>query len=259
MLTTFHSLVLIYFCSVFSILYGINIEPMQNCSICLEPLNDTFLIDTWGNKFHSKHKNNGVFCNSCSRIISQGITKGGYKYVDGRHLCSLCQLSAVKDDSTIQNSYKSVIKQINSIGMKNIPSNIPIELINLTKLNKKKGGKSHGSLKGITHTYYDKSNQLKYKIFILFGLPSIEFEAVLAHELFHIWLYKNQNPVSINFVEAFCNLGSAIIYKNNNTQIHLQAMENETDSVYGDNYRILKNRLKKYGWEQLLKHLTHIE
>ena len=51
-----------------------------------------------------------------------------------------------------------------------------------------------------------------------------------------------------------------MIYKNNNThfsQIHLQAMEDETDSIYGINYQILKNRLKKYGWKELLKHLIY--
>lgn len=262
MFTKFHSLIFISFCCIFSYSHGINLDLIQKCSICLQPLNDNFLIDTWGNKFHTKHKHNGIFCNSCSRIISQGITKGGYKYDDGRYLCSLCQLSAIKSDSMVQNSYQSVIKQIHSIGIKNISSNISIKLINLIELNNKKGGKSHKNLKGVTNTYYDEANKKYYEIFILFGLPEIEFESVLAHELFHVWLYENPNSLSTDFIEAFCNLGSAMIYKNNNThfsQIHLQAMEDETDSIYGINYQILKNRLNKYGWKELLKHLTNIK
>ena len=101
----------------------------NDCSICLTILHENYLIDAWGNPFHTKHEKEGVFCNSCSRIISESITQGGYRYNDGRHICSLCQISVVQNESMINSSYLSVISQLNIIGINNLPKNINIELI----------------------------------------------------------------------------------------------------------------------------------
>ena len=111
----------------------------KNCSICLQPLANTYSIDVWGNAFHTAHEQEGVFCYSCSRIISQGVTQGGYIYSDGRHLCSLCRLTAVDDDSVIQAAYLSVISQFEKVGIIDIPTDIPINLVELQLLNQKAG------------------------------------------------------------------------------------------------------------------------
>ena len=112
-----------------------NVPP--RCAICLQVLKGEYSIDAWDNPFHSHHEKEGIFCHSCSRIISQEITHGGFRYTDGRHLCSLCQISIVEHDSTIHASYTSVIAQLRTIGIHNIPYNIPIEHINLIDLNEK--------------------------------------------------------------------------------------------------------------------------
>jgi len=109
----------------------------KNCSICLQPLDNTFSVDVWGNSFHTAHEQEGVFCHSCSRIISQGVTQGGYIYSDGRHLCSLCIISAVNDDTVIQRSYQGVLSQFEKVGILHIPRNIPLKLVNQQQLNKK--------------------------------------------------------------------------------------------------------------------------
>ena len=228
------------------------------CTICKQVLIDDYLKDAWENPFHTHHKNDGIFCNSCSRIISQGITHGGFRYTDGRHLCSLCQISVVENDSIIQAAYTSIISQFDSIGIHNIPRDIPIELINLIELNEK-FGQSHGKLKGFTQTKRYHDSQLSFTIFILFGLPQIEFEAVLAHELMHVWLYRNYHNLPIETVEGLCNLGSALIYRNDGTHfshIHLKAMQNNPHTIYGDGYRRMKIQLEKLGWDCLIKQLT---
>ena len=94
---------------------------------------------------------------------------------------------------------------------------------------------------------------------MLFGLPRIEFEAVLAHELLHVWLYQNQITLSLTSTEGFCNLGSYLIYKNDNTHfssIHIQAMNTSKDIVYGKGYREMKIQLEKLGWEKLIESLS---
>ncbi len=198
--------------------------------------------------------NEGIFCHSCSRIISRGITQGGFQYTDGRHLCSLCQISVVEDDSIIYAAYASVIKQFHIVGIHGFPDNIPIILINLIELNEK-CGQSHKNLKGFTHTNYNYKNQPSNTIFILFGLPRIEFEAVLAHELLHVWLHQNQINLSPNLTEGFCNLGMYLIYQNNQThfsKIHLMAMDKSRNFKYGIEYRNMKEKLQQIGWENLI-------
>ena len=249
----FFSLIIITLC------FGGNSKyDSPKCTICLQVMTGEYSVDAWKNPYHSYHNNDGIFCNSCSRIISRGITHGGFRYTDGRHLCSLCQISIVEDDSVIHAAYSSVIAQFKENGIRNIPEDISIELINLVGLNKKFDGKSHGNLKGFTHTYHIHKSQPSYMIFILFGLPQIEFEAVLAHELMHVWLYRNHPTLQIEKIEGLCNLGSAIIYQNDGTHfsnIHLQAMENDPHAIYGDGYRKMKALLEKYGWNNLLSNL----
>ena len=242
----------ILLCSIFA-------TDIQQCTICLQPLKVDYLVDAWGNAFHSKHEKEGLFCYSCSRIISQGVTRGGYVYPDGRHLCSLCQITVVHKDSSILRAYLSVTTQLGTIGITNSPMGIPINLVDLNQLNEKAGNLSHLKLKGFTH-FEKKSTSLTnsdkpYHIFILSGLPRLEFEAVLAHEFLHIWLEINSIQLDEKTAEGFCNLGSYLIYKNDDThfsQIHLQAMENDPDEIYGSGFRYMKSVLLEIGWEKLL-------
>ena len=142
----------------------------------------------------------------------------------------------------------------------NIPDAIPIKLINLGELNERFSGQTHGNLKGFTQKTKHHTSQLYYTIFMLFGLPRIEFEAVLAHELLHVWLYKNQITLSLSSTEGFCNLGSYLIYKNDNTQfsnIHINAMATSKDQVYGKGFRKMKVQLEKLGWKKLIANLPY--
>ena len=236
----------------------------KNCSICLQPLESIFSVDAWGNPFHNAHEKEGIFCHSCSRIISQGVTQGGYFYSDGRHICSLCTITAVHDDSVIQAAYRSVISQFEKVGIINISNDIPINLVDLNQLNQEAGELSHVKLKGFT-----RINPIlklitqpvnSFQIFILFGLPRIEFEAVLAHELLHVWLHENKIILSLTSTEGFCNLGSYLIYNNDNTHfstIHLQAMDSSDDLTYGEEYRNMKAQLKKIGWKELISSIVN--
>ena len=240
------------------------IANTQNCTICLQSINGQHSVDAWGNTFHTTHEHEGIFCHSCSRIISQGVTNGGYIYSDGRHLCSLCTITAVHNDSVIQVAYKSVIAQFNRVVITNISNDIPISLVDLKQLNQKAGELSHIKLKGFTRIDPVLDNTVQsvnsFQIFILFGLPRIELEAVLAHELLHSWLRKNQIRLSLEEEEGFCNLGRYLIYNNDQTQfsiIHLRAMENDPDPIYGKEYRKMKTHLKQKGWNNLISYLMN--
>ena len=170
----------------------------------------------------------------------------------------------MNDDSVIQAAYWSVIAQFEKVGIIHIPTDIPINLVELQQLNQKAGKLSHIKLKGFTRIdpVLNKISQPvnPFQIFILFGLPRIEFEAVLAHELLHVWLHQNKVTLSPASTEGFCNLGRYLIYQNDNTHfstIHLRAMENSEDLAYGIKYRYLKAQLKKIGWKELISSIVN--
>ena len=229
------------------------------CTICNNPLSQTFSIDAWGNKFHSHHEKEGIFCHSCSRIISKSVTNGGYIYHDGRHMCSLCTATAINKNSSILNSYNHVINQLKEVGIIINDKLLNIELSNIQTLQKSAKYLSHSKLKGFTKINLTNTKN-KYQIFILSGLPKIEFEAVLAHELLHIWIFQNKVTLNRESEEGFCELGRYLIYTNDGTYfsiIHLKAMDNNQDPIYGLNYHKYKSKLLTIGWEKLILNIMN--
>ena len=230
------------------------------CSLCLKILTEEYLVDAWGNPFHKSHEAEGIYCSSCSRIISEGVTQGGYKLDDGRFLCSLCQSNIVQSPSQIDASKLTVLTLLEKIGIVEIKEDIPISLANRFTLQKLADEIASSHLKGFTKFSYIKSPfgnlASEYNIYILDRLPTIEFEAVLAHEYLHVWLYENNIELPLTQREGFCNLASAYIYQQNGSQfstIHLDSMDIDPDPNYGDGYRKMKLQLEKNGWKSLLQ------
>ncbi|MDP6852744.1 MAG: protein DA1 [Candidatus Marinimicrobia bacterium] len=237
-------------------------KKAEPCAICLTHLDKEFSIDAWGNPYHSYHEQEGVFCSSCSRIISEGVTGGGFQFSDGRYLCSLCQSSLIEKENDIQSSFRSVRDQLNEVGFHNIPQTINITLVNgeeLAGLSSKNGEKC---LKGFTLVNTEKSTPFPYQLFLLFGLPKIEFEAVLAHELLHVWLLEHHIQLEKSRIEGFCNVGSALILENNNTKfahIQLKAMHENPNPAYGNAFRSEFARVKQLGWIPYIENLMQVK
>ena len=232
------------------------------CSLCLEIITEEYLVDAWGNPFHQSHESQGTYCSSCSRIISEGVTQGGYRLDDGRYLCSLCESNIIISPSQIDTSKRKVLILLEEIGIKEIEGNVSISLVNRFVLQNLANEIASSNLKGFTTFLNIKStygnSAPEYKIYILDRLPAIEFEAVLAHEYLHVWLYQNNIELPLSQIEGFCNLASAYIYERNGSkfsQIHLDSMDADSDPNYGDGYRKMKLDLEKYGWKLLLQTL----
>ena len=238
--------------------YENHIAP--KCSLCLEILSGEYLVDAWGNPFHKLHVSEGIYCSSCSRIISEGVTQGGYKLDDGRFLCSLCQSNIVQSSSQIDVSKLKVLTLLQKIGFDGIKKNIPISLVNRFSLQNLANEIASSNLKGFTEFSYIESSfgnfSSEYKIYILDRLPTTEFEAVLAHEYLHVWLYNNNIDLPPTQREGFCNLASAYIYEQNGSkfsEIHLDSMDVDSDPNYGNGYREMKTHLENKGWKSLLQ------
>ena len=113
----------------------------------------------------------------------------------------------------------------------------------------------HGNLKGFTHTDHDHKKQPLHTIFMLFGLPKIEFEGALAHELMHVWLFERQVRLSLREIEGFCNLGNYLVFSRKPSPMAsylLKNLQTDDDPIYGGGYRLMRKHLDAHGWENLL-------
>ena len=233
-----------------------------SCSICDNKIKDKeYYVDAWGNPFHIYHKKTGTFCECCSRIISQKVTNGGYKLNDGRYICSLCDASIIETNEEIDQSLKKIITILEKNGIANIDeTEIKIKLINKIEMSDNYKFHEVEHLKGLTKIYPE--NEKIFQIYILNNLPKIQFEAALAHELLHIWLFKENITLDKPLMEGFCNLGSYLIYNLDNTKfskILLLSLENTETNSDAYKYKILKNMMEKNSFRYIINNIQTID
>lgn len=237
---------------------------IPKCDICDEPLDSRYYTDFWGNSFHATHSEQLPKCFSCGRLICVSLTDGGYTLNDGRHLCSLCYQTAVSDDFLLESSLNYVIKLFASNGIRGLPDDIPISLVDQDGL--KKISKSYSdAMQGFTdQSAQSRNGQIisrKSHIYILSDLPLIMFRAVLAHELLHVYLFENDLDLRSDIREGFCNLGSELVYQDDNSEyskFRLAQMMESQDPDYGVGYRKMSKHLYQKGWMYLLDILETI-
>lgn len=240
-------------------------SKLPSCNVCSLPLDGKYLRDNWNNLSHVSH--NGYktnICHSCSRIISIKTSNGGVKYDDNRYVCGICRITEVTTDEQINTSKLRVINNLNDVGFDYIPNYISVCLSDKNTLNKRLGvsleQNSHGYTKTIIKRENKKIVSIEHSIFILYGLPRLKFEAVLAHELLHVWLNERDIKMLSKDIEGFCNLGAALIYQKDGTangNSFLKNMSEDSDPIYGDGYRKMSSKLNNLGWKGLINEVLN--
>lgn len=233
------------------------------CDVCDSPLMGKYIKDSWGNKSHELHgglKTN--VCEYCGRLMSENTSGGAYRYNDGRLICGICKLTAVNSVNRVIRSRNRVLELLASPpqSFTGIPAQIPVQLVDKYSLNRMVnfGSNSHGQ--AFTRSEITLRNKrrekIDYRIYILAGMPQLQFEASLAHELLHVWLTEKNidRQLSNKDIEGFCNLGCALVYNHDNSKfssLKLELMERNPDKWYGKGYREMKKRLQRFGWRRL--------
>lgn len=245
--------------------YENNIVP--KCAICSEPLTGQYAIDAYGNEYHYVHSNEFKECDNCGRLICKSLTNGGRQYSDGRHICGICYSDAVFDLVTVKRLYSGVITRLRSLGMKFNNNNISIKSVDQNELRKAAGNYYNSSAHGYCRS--DAQNEylnnklsksvIKHTIFVLNGIPSINTEAVIAHELMHVWLVENtENNHSDQLREGSCNF-IAYLYlislNNSKSTGVIKLLENDQDNVYGKGFNMVRSKFKNQDLNRFLDYL----
>ena len=225
------------------------------CCICGKE-NRRYVRDYWGNVACEEH---GEICQYCGSIVKNGQTfnysyiRDGKRIIQDRQICDRCASSIVKTREQIESCRREVMDIFKAHGITGIPDDIPISLSDMKEESEKKGmgiwGLNYGRISASRSRY-------SCEISIHENLPYLVFKGVLAHELLNSWVALYAIKLPKNEEEGFCNLGKFLILKQEKTKqsdylIHWLLEENE-DPVYGDGYRLMKNRLDKLGWKGLM-------
>ncbi|MFH1652944.1 MAG: protein DA1 [Pseudomonadota bacterium] len=226
--------------------------------MCGEILEGTYIKDPWGKSAHAFH--NCHICNSCSRIISPKTSSGGHVYTDGRAICGYCDRTAIKGSIKASFSKRKVQSELEKIGFKDIPKNTKIHLVDQIALSNQS---TYDLAKGLTRTEFQFKNNRRtgmvHMIYILHGLPRIEFEGIVAHELMHVWLNENDFKLSPMHTEGICNLASYWIYKRDKSELSgflIKSLMENNDPTYGNGFRLMLKRAQKMGWKKLIAELS---
>jgi hypothetical protein len=158
---------------------------------------------------------------------------------------------------------KRVWQTLLKIGITKPVGRLSIRLVDRNLLNKEALKiNARGNLRGLTLTKYkivsggrNSGTTFDHQIFVLYGLPYIECESVLAHEFAHVWLNEKFIESTPPVVEGFCNLvSSAVLEKEKNklASILLDNLQNNTSLAYGVGYRKMKANLAQKNWPRLL-------
>lgn len=220
----------------------------KTCYICRKPIGvETYTWDYWGNYAHTMHGTaKTLFCYACGRIIASSGKRIGANAV----LCDICAMTAVTTAEQVEVCRKRVLQVFDSLGITDVPRNTPIELKSQDEMEHRLGYNHHYVTRHLSRA--------DFRITITRALPALYFQGVLAHEMLHSWLTLFGREVTQDEAEGFCNLGEAFVYtKDDSPFAHylLKRIYENADEIYGEGYRLQKERYEKLGWAGLLASL----
>ena len=235
------------------------------CLVCKKVFKggDKFRRDQWGMLAHVDHFSFVATCGSCGRMFAKKEARREQILGDGRVTCLPCLVNAVHDEKTLGLVNERVKESLIKLGIGKPQGRVTLLLVDKRKLDvEAKRIHAGGNLKGLTLTKFrtvtkgNASNTtFEHRVMVLFGLPHVECEAVLAHEYMHVWLNERFIEGSKDTVEGFCNLASAALLNKEMSKLSsilMNNMRNNPSPVYGGGYRKMEGRLGQMGWPRLL-------
>lgn len=229
------------------------------CSICSQPLRGTYAKDLWGNSYCARHSNELATCDVCDRLICTELTGGGFRYGDGRSVCSLCRQTAVDDVPHAASLLPSVTQFLARHSVSLSPAEIPLKLVDSHHLATSSAGGARKAGETKTCVLARGATETKREVVsvsILGGLPKAAFCAVAAHELGHAWLFLQCFPkLEAHVEEGICELLSYEWLQSSSGPLssHLmQKIELRDDDTYGRGFRLAMESRQHRSVEQLL-------
>ena len=186
-------------------------------------------------------------CTSCRMPLDKFAKDLG----DGRSICRDCARDAVFSQSEMDSHMKELRKQLADKFKMRTDHEIGYELCNRNELKKESDGDGENEL-GLfvfnrhTITFFNRTirSRDEFRILILNGLAPEFFRGVAAHELAHDWMQANLPHIDDPQIrEGFAEFVSWAYAKSEDLKRVPWRMEQNTDSVYGDGFRKVRDMM----------------
>ena len=232
------------------------------CAVCGKQSRH-YRTNFWGQAACVDHAQTCMYCGRFLSAATHGGRQIKYTYNrDGERcqkevpLCGLCERTLVASPENIERYRREVMEIFRKNGIEGIPEDIPIRLSDMVEEGKRMGR----GLWGLNHSHISPSRErYSCEISIHCNLPETLFKGVLAHELMHSWLFLYAIELTDAECEGFCNLGKYLVLRSSNAPeakyLISWILETNTDPVYGEGFRLMKKRLDKLGWRNLMRTL----
>lgn len=215
------------------------------CLHCGNTITGTYYKDWAGN----------IVCTSCHNRVHRCVSCGQYcdhkakNIDDGKMICENCQRYYMrKKDAGWMIRYINSIYEKEGLGRIGKWKLKGADTATLTMLS------GNPDTRGLAQRRGDE-----YTIYIYRHLSRTAFAEVLAHEMLHIWQYERDIDADAILMEGFCNLGSFIILNKIGTPRafnFIRTMNANTDPIYGEGFRIMRDIYKVSGWRGVIRKLT---
>jgi len=234
------------------------------CAVCGGIIQGQYLLDFWGNAYHTRHKDDVLQCDFCQRFIVGPLLDDMKRLPDGRALCSKCAPNSVTSIRDARSIVSDVAETLGSYGIDVDPRKIELRLVGSEELARIAESRSHET-KGFTDYLvkkgpFGKTRAETVEVYLLYGMPRLQMASTAAHELMHVWQFRNgridQDPA---LSEGSCNFASCLVLRRTGgreAEFVIDGMLKDPDPVYGEGFRRVKAYAEEKGiapWLRLLK------
>jgi hypothetical protein len=232
------------------------------CSVCGGIIEGEYLVDHWGNKYHKYHEDEIPSCSFCGRLFSDPLAGRGISLDRTHHICAACREQAVNDEALGRRLLDEARARLARAGVIIKQDDIGFELVTAERLSKlmDRDSENHFGLTHYKHTrYLAFLEDREYTIYVRQGLPRLHFISTAAHELMHVWLFRNTHQETEKpLLEGSCNYAAVLVLRQYNDDMAgyvIKQMDEEPDLIYGDGFRRVKKMADNHGVEHWLQHL----
>jgi hypothetical protein len=234
------------------------------CGLCGGTIEGQYITTFRGGAWHSWHKGKVPECDFCGALIDTSKSGTYVCYSDNRYLCSQCGATAVTDIDSARQIAANVASVLSGMSMLISTENLEFVLAGQSEMDAQ-GGHTGRDRRGFTdYRQYSRMfglfKEQRLTVYILSGMPTIECIEVLAHELMHAWLFtQGRTQTAPQLCEGSCNYASLLVlkrYPGVESDYIKERMLKDTDSVYGEGLRRVKNWVEDKGTAAWLNYIT---
>lgn len=236
---------------------------VPRCVYCHKSLLGRYLVDAWGNKFHTQHQQEYPSCSFCGRLIPPQQQMPGWQFNENQR-CPVCRSTAIESAEQAQPLFSQLKSWIGQQGFRFNQLPLRLELCDRSRLEYLLQGRSTVHPLGVTlsSTQMQNGRVLSSRVegvAVLQGMPATLFAGVVLHELGHVWLTVHRiESLPLWAEEGFCQLLSYRYYVSLDTpeaRYRAASIERETDATYGEGFRRMRALAERLGFERLVERL----